>query len=212
MSFSHSKILGNNFGRRREALPRKESGEIAKVVTTAEISEILGVSKRRIQQFADDGALVRLSRGYYDLPQSINKFIEYQISKALPSDSKIDKEEEMALWTRAKKEKTQLEVQIIKGELHRSEDVKRIMNDMLIAFRQKTLSLPSKMAPQLIMVEDLQVIKDLLKNSVIELLTELKDYDPSVFYEISKDKMFLNGEDEDEDDEMSDHRVNQLRL
>jgi len=118
----------------------------------------------------------------------------------------------MALWTRAKKEKTQLEVQIIKGELHRSEDVKRIMNDMLIAFRQKTLSLPSKMAPQLIMVEDLQVIKDLLKNSVIELLTELKDYDPSVFYEISKDKMFLNGEDEDEDDEMSDHRVNQLRL
>lgn len=204
--------MGNNFGRRREALPRKESGEIAKVVTTAEISEILGVSKRRIQQFADDGALVRLSRGYYDLPQSINKFIEYQISKALPSDSKIDKEEEMALWTRAKKEKTQLEVQIIKGELHRSEDVKRIMNDMLIAFRQKTLSLPSKMAPQLIMVEDLQVIKDLLKNSVIELLTELKDYDPSVFYEISKDKMFLNGEDEDEDDEMSDHRVNQLRL
>ncbi|WP_185766795.1 type IV toxin-antitoxin system AbiEi family antitoxin domain-containing protein [Niallia circulans] len=193
-------------------MPRKESGEIAKVVTTAEISEILGVSKRRIQQFADDGALVRLSRGYYDLPQSINKFIEYQISKALPSDSKIDKEEEMALWTRAKKEKTQLEVQIIKGELHRSEDVKRIMNDMLIAFRQKTLSLPSKMAPQLIMVEDLQVIKDLLKNSVIELLTELKDYDPSVFYEISKDKMFLNGEDEDEDDEMSDHRVNQLRL
>ncbi|MFP9128528.1 hypothetical protein [Niallia sp. BSM11] len=193
-------------------MPRKESDNIPKVVTTAEISEILGVSKRRIQQFADEGALVRLNRGYYDLAASINKFIEYQISKALPNDSKIDKEEEMALWTRAKKEKTQLEVQIIKGELHRSEDVKRIMNDMLIAFRQKTLSLPSKMAPQLIMVEDLQVIKDLLKNSVIELLTELKDYDPSVFYEISKDKMFLNGEDEDEDDEMSDHRVNQLRL
>jgi len=193
-------------------LPRKESENISKVVTTAEISEILGVSKRRIQQFADEGALVRLNRGYYDLPASITKFIEYQVAKNIPSDE-IDKDVEQALWTRAKKEKTQLEVQIIKGELHRSEDVKRIMNDMLMAFRQRSLSLPTKVAPQLIMVEDIQAIKDILKISVIELLTELKDYDPAVFYEISKDKMFLDDEEEEnEDNEMSDHRVNQLRL
>jgi len=193
-------------------LPRKESENISKVVTTAEISEILGVSKRRIQQFADEGALVRLNRGYYDLPASITKFIEYQVAKNMPSDE-IDKDVEQALWTRAKKEKTQLEVQIIKGELHRSEDVKRIMNDMLMAFRQRSLSLPTKVAPQLIMVEDIQAIKDILKISVIELLTELKDYDPAVFYEISKDKMFLDDEEEEnEDNEMSDHRVNQLRL
>ena len=193
-------------------MPRKESENISKVVTTAEISEILGVSKRRIQQFADEGALVRLNRGYYDLPASITKFIEYQVAKNIPSDE-IDKDVEQALWTRAKKEKTQLEVQIIKGELHRSEDVKRIMNDMLMAFRQRSLSLPTKVAPQLIMVEDIQAIKDILKISVIELLTELKDYDPAVFYEISKDKMFLDDEEEEnEDNEMSDHRVNQLRL
>lgn len=192
-------------------MPRKESENISKVVTTAEISEILGVSKRRIQQFADEGALVRLNRGYYDLPASITKFIEYQVAKNMPSDE-IDKDVEQALWTRAKKEKTQLEVQIIKGELHRSEDVKRIMNDMLMAFRQRSLSLPTKVAPQLIMVEDIQAIKDILKIAIIELLTELKDYDPNVFYEISKDKMFLDEEEENEDDEMSDHRVNQLRL
>lgn len=203
--------MGNNFGRRREPLPRKESGNISKVVTTAEISEILGVSKRRIQQFAEDGALVRLNRGYYDLPASIQKYIEYQTAKNMPSDE-IDKDVEQALWTRAKKEKTQLEVQIIKGELHRSEDVKRIMNDMLMAFRQRSLSLPTKVAPQLIMIEDIQAIKDILKIAIVELLTELKDYDPTAFYEISKDKMFLNEEDEDEDNEMSDHRVNQLRL
>ncbi|WP_437831735.1 hypothetical protein ACQRXC_08695 [Niallia taxi] len=192
-------------------MPRKESENISKVITTAEISEILGVSKRRIQQYADEGALVRLNRGYYDLPASITKFIEYQVAKNMPSDE-IDKDVEQALWTRAKKEKTQLEVQIIKGELHRSEDVKRIMNDMLMAFRQRSLSLPTKVAPQLIMVEDIQAIKDILKVAIIELLTELKDYDPAVFYEISKDKMFLDEEEENEDDEMSDHRVNQLRL
>ena len=83
---------------------------------------------------------------------------------------------------------------------------------MLMAFRQRSLSLPTKVAPQLIMVEDIQAIKDILKVAIIELLTELKDYDPAVFYEISKDKMFLDEEEENEDDEMSDHRVNQLRL
>lgn len=203
--------MGNNFGRRRKPLARKESEGISKVVTTAEISEILGVTKRRIQQFADEGALVRLNRGYYDLPASINKFIEYQIAKALPSDSKIDKEAETALWTRAKREKIELEVQIIKGELHRSEDVKRIMNDMLMAFRQRTLALPTKLAPQLVMLQDIQVIKDALKTGVVELLHELKDYDPAIFYEISKDKMFLD-EEEAEEEEMSDMRVDQLRL
>jgi len=192
-------------------LRRKESEGITKVVTTAEISEMLGVTKRRIQQFADEGALVRLNRGYYDLPASINKFIEYQISKALPNENGLDKDKETALWTRAKREKTELEVQIIKGELHRSEDVKRIMNDMLMAFRQRSLSLPTKLAPQLVMLDDIQVIKDRLKTGVVELLHELKDYDPAVFYEISKDKMFLDEEDA-EDEEMSDVRVDQLRL
>jgi len=190
-------------------LARKDLIDDSNIISTKKFSEILGVSTRRIQQLADDNALVRVGRGQYDLSQSIKKYIEYQIEKAMP-DEELDNAIETALWTKARREKTELEVQIIKGELHRSEDVKRVMNDMLMAFRQRTLSLPSKLAPQVVMIEDIQVIKDTLKIGVIELLNELKDYDPAVFYEISKDKMFLNEEEAEE--EMSDVSDNKLRL
>ncbi|MBG9548398.1 hypothetical protein [Cytobacillus firmus] len=188
-------------------MANKDSREKTKIVTTKEFSEILGVTTRRIQQLADAGALIRVGRGQFDCPGSIKRYMEYQIDKVTP-DEELDNSVETALWTKARREKTELEVKIIKGELHRSEDVKRVMNDMLMAFRQRTLSLPTKMAPQLIMLEDLAVIKDILKLSVIELLNELKDYDPTVFYEISKDKMFLD----DEEDEVSDLHDEKRRL
>jgi phage terminase Nu1 subunit (DNA packaging protein) len=197
--------LGNNFGRRREALPRKQSEEFSNVVTTAQISEILGVSKRRIQQLADDGALVRLNRGHYDLAASIQTFIDFQIEKNKPNDE-IDKDVEQALWTRAKKEKTQLEVKIIKGELHRSKDVERIMSDMLGAFRARLLNLPDKVAPMLIAKTELQEIQEIVKLATFEALNELSEYDPEVYYDYSTDKLFLE-KDEDEEEENIDYGV-----
>lgn len=188
-------------------MSHKDLMEKGYIVGTAEISEILGVGKRRIQQLVDEGALIRVGRGLYDLPNSIKKYIEYQIDKATP-DEELDNNVETARWTKARREKTELEVKIIRGELHRSEDVKRVMNDMLMAFKQRALALPTKLAPQLIMLEDIPVIKDILKLAIIELLMELSEYDPSVFYEISKDKMFL----EDEEDEVSDLNDGKRRL
>jgi phage terminase Nu1 subunit (DNA packaging protein) len=169
------------------------------IVSTRKISEIFGYDPRRIQQLTHEGAFVKVAHGKYDLAQSIHSYIEYRVGKNKPKDDdEIDNNVETALWTRARKEKTELEVKIIKGELHRSQDVKRVMNDMLTAFRQRVLALPTKMAPQLLMKDDVAVLKDLLEKAAFEMLNELKDYDPNVFYELSSDKMFL------EEDEVSD--------
>ena len=143
-------------------MAQKSSEDLGLIVSTKKISEILGVTTRRIQQLTDEGALVRMARGQYDLPASIKKYIEHQIEKVTP-DEEIDNALENALWTRERRKKTELEVKIIKGELHRSQDVKRVMNDMLMAFRQKALAMPTKFASQLVMIEDLSVIKDILK-------------------------------------------------
>jgi hypothetical protein len=55
-----------------------------------------------------------------------------------------DKTTEEALWTRARRQKAELELQIMRGELHRSDDAKRVMNDMLGAFRGKLFFYPRK--------------------------------------------------------------------
>jgi phage terminase Nu1 subunit (DNA packaging protein) len=179
-------------------LAHKDLGKNNHVVSTKEISEILGVTTRRIQQLAQDNALVRFSHGNYDLPASIQKYITYMTEAGSLADGELDKAQEEAKWTQARRKKTELELQIMKGELHRSEDVQLVMSDMLGNFRARLLALPSKIAPQLLGKTDIIPVKDLLKSAVYEALNELSDYDPNAFYQYSKDNLLVD-EEEDED-------------
>lgn len=188
-------------------MTQKDSNKNTFIVTTAEISEIFGISPRRIQQLAKEGAFVRASHGKFDLSASVKSYIEHQVERE-KTDEELDKSTEEALWTRARRQKTELELQIMRGELHRSDDVKRVMNDMLGAFRAKILSIPSKFAPQIVGKTEIPPVKDILKKGVREALEELADYDPTVFYDISKDKMLLDNDEDiglsEEENELSD--------
>lgn len=176
-------------------MTRKDSEKNTYIVTTSEISEIFGISTRRVQQLAKDGVFVRVGHGQFDLPASVNSFIEYRLDDT-KDEGVLDKSTEEAMWTRARRQKTELELQIMRGDLHRSEDVRRVMNDMLGAFRARILSIPSKFSPQLVGLTEIPPIKVVLKQAVHEALEELSDYDPMVFYDISKDKMLLEDADE----------------
>ena len=69
----------------------------------------------------------------------------------------------------------------MKADVHKAEDVERVMMDMLVAFKTRVMNIPSKMAPVL-ENRDTVFIKDRLTSEVIEVLNELKDYDPKAFY------------------------------
>lgn len=176
-------------------MTRKDSVDESHIVTTKQISEILGLHARRIQQLTQEGALIRVAHGKYDLPRSVKTYIDYSIEKIMVVSDELDNNVETAKWTRARREKTELEVKIIKGALHRSIDVERVMNDMLGAFRARILSLPTKIAPQLVGIPDIPEIKEKLKDAVYEAMNELSDYDPLVFYDYSSDKMFIDEEE-----------------
>lgn len=177
-------------------------------VSTSELSELLGVTTRWIQKLTEEGALVRVARGKYDLAASIKSYIEYTIEKEKP-ENELDKHTEEALWTRARREKTELELKIMRGELHRGVDVERVVGDQLAAFKARLLSLPSKYAPQLVGKTEILTIKEKLKEGIFEALDELSEYDPQVFYDHSSDKLFIDGEDENEKD-MDDEKVEEI--
>jgi phage terminase Nu1 subunit (DNA packaging protein) len=168
------------------------------VVSTAEISEILGLSDRRIRQLEKENALVKIKRGKYDLKASIQRYIEYIKEQAQQTEEELNLTKEKTLLTRANRQKVELELQIMRGELHRSEDVKRVMNDMLGAFRARILAIPSKVAPRLIAQTNAAVIQNIVKNEVYEALQELSEYDPHMFYAHSKDTLVLENEEDNE--------------
>lgn len=174
------------------------------IFSTSELSEILGIGDRRIQQLVKEGVISRLDRGKFHLPSVIDEYVNWRVSTTSQPTFTIDKERvdadlENALLLRAKRQKAEMELKIMRGELHRSIDIERVMNDMLSAFKAKCLAIPSKTAPKLISKTDLAVIQDIIKQEVYEALKELSEYDPEAFYASSKDKIYLE-EDGDTDE------------
>ncbi|MGZ0084569.1 hypothetical protein ACWNXI_03035 [Caldibacillus thermoamylovorans] len=169
------------------------------VVSTSEIAEIFGLSDRRIRQLEKEEALVKISRGKYDLKASVQRYITFIKEQAEKTEEELDLTKEKTLLTRANRQKVELELQIMRGELHRSEDVRRVMNDMLSAFRARVLAIPSKTAPRLLAQTDLAVVQDIIKKEVYEALQELSEYDPHVFYAQSKDKLAIDADETEEE-------------
>ena len=70
----------------------------------------------------------------------------------------------------------------MRGTMHYSKDVERVMNDMLSNFKAKVLALPSRAAPRIITYNSIADIQEVLQNEVLDVLNELSQYNPNDFY------------------------------
>jgi len=171
----------------------KTDAESAKVtnidsitVSAAVLGDMFGVSDRRIRQMAEEGIVARAAKGRYKLVDSIKNYLLTMKLAAEGvgvdlADGEINLEEEKGLHERVKRHISELKLQIMKGGLHKAQDVEIVMTDMLVAFKTRMMNIPSKVAP-ILENRDAVFIKDRLTSEVIEALNELKDYDPRAFY------------------------------
>ncbi|ABO49736.1 hypothetical protein Dred_1202 [Desulforamulus reducens MI-1] len=157
------------------------------IVGTSELALILGLSDSRIRQLDRSGIITKVGRGKYDLASAVQGYCNY-LKDAASQEGLSEKD----LLDRTRRKKLELEIQIMQGELHRAEDVKRVLNDMLGAFRARCLAIPHKLAPQLLGKKELPSIQEGIKKAIYEALSELSDYNPRVFYAQSKDKLVLD--------------------
>lgn len=169
-------------------------------VSSGVLEKIIGVSDRRVRQLAEEGILVRAVHGRYKLMDSVaNYILTLKVSMESESmcspDGELDLEEEKAIHERVKRHISELKLQIMQGELHKSKDVERVMTDMLVALKTKLLSMPSKLAPVLVARNDIEFIKSMINREVLEALNELKDYNPKNFY--SEEYAIQEGEEDE---------------
>ncbi len=171
-------------------------------VNSASLEKIIGVSDRRVRQLAEEGILIRAAHGRYKLMESITNYI-LTIKVAMESgnmesaDGELDLEEEKALHEKVKRHISELKLQTMRGELHKSGDVERVMTDMLVAMKTKLLAMPAKLAPVLVARHDIDFVRNAVSREVMEALNELKEYNPKDFY---SDDYIIPGEEWAEDD------------
>lgn len=156
-------------------------------VNSATLEKIIGVSDRRIRQLAEENIIIRAAKGRYKLMDSISNYI-LTLKVAIESgnsespDGEIDLEEEKAIHERVKRHISELKLQTMKGDLHKSEDVERVMTDMLVSIKTKLLSMPTKLAPILVSRNNIDFVRNTINREVLDALNELKDYNPKEFY------------------------------
>lgn len=189
----------------------KNADDMSSVTVSAQrMGDILGVGDRMVRYLAEEGVLKRNSHGKYLLVASVKNYIlTLKISK--PTSVETEKNEGPLSWEdeKAKHEKlkrqiTDLKLQILKGRLHKSEDVERVVNDMLAKFKSKMEAMPAKLARKLEKKSKTQIL-EILQDEIRSALEELSEYNPSDYYsddyiEIEDDYIYKLGDEKDEEE------------
>lgn len=173
------------------------------VVNTTAIAKMFNLTERRVRQLVEEGVISRVGHGRFDLIDTVNKYVTFlKLSSNGMDENDIAESFEYEKWLheKAKREKAEIEVAHLKNEMHRSEDVEKVLNHMVMAFRSKMLALPTKLANILVNKNDPKLIEALIERDIQEALQELSEYDPSMFIESTDDD-----EVEEDDDGSKKH-------
>lgn len=157
------------------------------IVGVQVVADIFQVSPRRVGQMVQEGIIPRFKNGSYKLVETIQKYIDYlakrEEEKNVNSVKKESESEKLKL-ERIKRQKAELEFNLMKNELHKSEDVKMLYTGMILAFKSKMLAIPVKLSPRLVGVKDVVTIQDMLNEEVVRALQELSEYDAADFAKV----------------------------
>jgi phage terminase Nu1 subunit (DNA packaging protein) len=175
------------------------------------IAKIFGVSTRRVEQLKAEGIIKGQGKPTkYDLLPTIQAYIKYLSDKAngrekKETDAQLETEKLTAekRIKEAKAEMVELELQELKGELHRSKDVEDITTDHIMMVRSMLMALPGKLAVDLAAIQTAPEAAERIKREVYSVLDRLSDwsYDPDEYKKRVRERQGWNERQGDEDGE-----------
>lgn len=169
-------------------------------VTQKELAKILGITARRVRMLNQDEGLFQKEgeKRKYNLEKCVQEYIDFKVNGEATRTSAAakNKDKEQAEHEAIKKEISKLKLKRLRGQLHEAADVERFLTDMLIAFKNRLMTVPQKAAALIVGEKDINVIINLLETEVLATLNELSEYDPVGIDGEYMENMF---EDEGED-------------
>ena len=155
------------------------------------IAKLFGVTERRVQQLAKEGVIPAVkTRPYqFDLLPTVRAYIKHLSDKANGREEKKDGDTELkrmkaeADLKRSKADIAELQLQELRGEMHRSEDVEAVMTDLVYTIRSMLISMPGRLAVDVASVNSAAEASEVIRVEVCKVLEELSGYkyDPDVY-------------------------------
>lgn len=167
---------------------KRKIDDISDLTVSAKVmGECLSVGDRMVRHLADEGLLKRDSHGKYLLLHSVKNYIlALKASKAgehvdVGPGNVLDLNQEKASNEHWKALINEIKLQLIQGKVHKSEDVGRVLTDMLLNFKDKITAIPAKLATKL-EGKSKQEIQDIVTEELSFVLNELSEYNPADYY------------------------------
>lgn len=154
----------------------KGDNKPAGIVGTNELAAIVGKTKQWISQLTRDGVLSQVSRGKYNLAESVQAYIRHVTGAT--EDGKVSFNDEKAQHEQIKKEMAMLDLQKMRNNLHTTGDVLDAWGELVVTFREGLQGLPPRLANELTHMTDEKEIRILMETRIDDALTELAKYDP----------------------------------
>lgn len=179
------------------------------------IARLFNKSTRRIQQLTQDGILPteQTPQGRrYDLLPTIKRYISYleaRAEKQQPQsmtqklEAKLDAE---IKYKKAKADKAKLELDELKGQMHRAGDIEKLTNELVFSVRSMLLALPGRVAMDLAGINKPVEVNQYMAKHVEALLDELAQhkYDPDVYKQLVREREGWQTEENDDDEDDAD--------
>lgn len=146
---------------------------------STQVGEFLGLSDRRVRKLAEDGTITRIENDKFDMRQVAEQYYRFKFGAI---DSK-DYEREKMLHERIKREKAELQLSKMRNEVYDAAVAESFWTGMITTTRNRFLSIPQKIAPQVIGIKDVSKIYELIDNEIRLGLEELSDVDPKDYME-----------------------------
>lgn len=178
---------------------------------TQVIAKIFGVSTRRVEQLKAEGVIVGHGRPTkYDLLPTIQKYIQYLSDKANGREQKKStadiveqKLQAEANLKQSKAKVAEMQWKELDGQMHRSEDVEAMTNDLVFNVRSMIMALPGRLAMDVVQVSSAAEASALIRAECYKVLEELANYkyDPEEYQRRVREREGWDGVIADETDD-----------
>ncbi len=165
----------------------KETDVSMLICSAGVLADMLGIKQTTVRHLASSGVMVRVSSGRYKLRDCVHNYVmQLRIQAKTPGSTQSDDKPELrdmqAKHEAVKLQMSEMQLKLMQGKLHKSEDVEQVMTNMLASMRAKLLSLPSRVAPRIADASDPTEVMTILQADIYDALHELAEYTPEMFY------------------------------
>lgn len=119
------------------------------IVSTLELAQVFDISDRRIQQLVTERVLTKEGRSRFNLVQSVQSYLQYQVELIKERQSTGTLSDEQTRLTKAKADREELELEVRRSELIPIAVASIAWGQVIAAARTRLLSLPATIKTQM---------------------------------------------------------------